>query len=163
MEVRGSQEVQTVPAFLLTPPRACQQQEHTDTVQRLRFTLDFARCLVEVAGAPERDAAHSSVADQISSLSREWRSAEPLAISNRKQEVLELCCRSSHAEQLVLYLKSAELLSGALHTAMERVRQGQLYPSATVKQGALASCRWRRVSLGAGRLTRRCVAQWSAS
>lgn len=41
----------------------------------------------------------------------------------------------SHAEQLVLYLKSAELLSTALHTAMERVKQGKLYPSATVKQG----------------------------
>lgn len=41
----------------------------------------------------------------------------------------------SHAEQLVLYLKTAELLSTALHTAMERVKQGKLYPSATVKQG----------------------------
>lgn len=41
----------------------------------------------------------------------------------------------SHAEQLVLYLKSAELLSTALTTAMERVKQGKLYPSATVKQG----------------------------
>lgn len=41
----------------------------------------------------------------------------------------------SHAEQLVLYLKSAELLSTTLHTAMERVKQGKLYPSATVKQG----------------------------
>lgn len=63
------------------------QQEHTDTVQRLRFMLDFARCLMEVAGARgaavmgERgDPSHPSlfqqqsmVADQISSLSREWR------------------------------------------------------------------------------------------
>lgn len=44
-------------------------------------------------------------------------------------------CGVSHAEQLVLYLKSAELLSAALHTAMDRVKQGKLYPSATVKQG----------------------------
>lgn len=44
-------------------------------------------------------------------------------------------CALSHAEQLVLYLKTAELLSTALHTAMERVKQGKLYPSATVKQG----------------------------
>lgn len=49
-------------------------------------------------------------------------------------------CRCSHAEQLLLYLKSAELLSGALHRAMEGVRQGRLYPSATVKQGTLTSC-----------------------
>ena len=46
-------------------------------------------------------------------------------------------CPLSHAEQLVLYLKAAELLSTALHTAMERVKQGKLYPSATVKQGRI--------------------------
>lgn len=43
-------------------------------------------------------------------------------------------CLLSHAEQLVLYLKTAELLSTALHTAMEQVKQGKLYPSSTVKQ-----------------------------
>lgn len=43
----------------------------------------------------------------------------------------------SHAEQLVLYLKTAEILSTALHTAMDRVKQGKLYPSATVKQGMI--------------------------
>uniref|UniRef100_A0A3Q4IAA3 non-specific serine/threonine protein kinase n=1 Tax=Neolamprologus brichardi TaxID=32507 RepID=A0A3Q4IAA3_NEOBR len=119
-----------------------EQQEHTDTVQRLRFTLDFALCLMEVAAArgatvtrEQGDFSHLSllqqqslVADQISSLSREW----------------------SHAEQLVLYLKTAELLSNALHTAMEQVKQGKLYPSATVKQvrklnelykSSVASCR----------------------
>lgn len=46
----------------------------------------------------------------------------------------------SHAEQLVLYLKSAELLSGALHSTMDRVKQGKLYPSATVKQGEIPFC-----------------------
>ena len=44
-------------------------------------------------------------------------------------------CVSSYAEQLVLYLKAAELLSSALHMAMEQVKQGKLYPSTTVKQG----------------------------
>ncbi|XP_069019089.1 serine/threonine-protein kinase ULK1 isoform X1 [Embiotoca jacksoni] len=125
------------------PEETLMEQEHTDTVQSLRFTLDFARCLMEVAGsrgamvaAEQGDISHPSfpqkqslVADQISSLSREW----------------------SHAEQLVLYLKTAELLSTALHTAMERVKQGKLYPSATVKQvvrrlnelykSSVASCR----------------------
>uniref|UniRef100_A0A3Q3C3D0 non-specific serine/threonine protein kinase n=1 Tax=Haplochromis burtoni TaxID=8153 RepID=A0A3Q3C3D0_HAPBU len=109
------------------PEETLMEQEHTDTVQRLRFTLDFALCLMEVAAArgatvtgEQGDFSHLSllqqqslVADQISSLSREW----------------------SHAEQLVLYLKTAELLSNALHTAMEQVKQGKLYPSATVKQG----------------------------
>lgn len=63
-----------------------EQQEHTDTVQRLRFTLEFTHCLMEVAGArgvaagAPGDLSHLSllqqqslVADQISSLSREWR------------------------------------------------------------------------------------------
>ncbi|XP_041815982.1 serine/threonine-protein kinase ULK1 isoform X1 [Chelmon rostratus] len=131
------------------PEETLMEQEHTDTVQSLRFTLDFARCLMEVAGArgaavmgelgelgelgesshPSVFQQQSLVADQISSLSREW----------------------SHAEQLVLYLKTAELLSTSLHTAMERVKQGKLYPSATVKQvvkrlnelykSSVASCR----------------------
>ncbi|XP_064828569.1 LOW QUALITY PROTEIN: serine/threonine-protein kinase ULK1-like [Oncorhynchus masou masou] len=106
------------------PEETLMEQEHTDTLRSLRFTLDFARCLMEVAGVRGAGAKHgdasppsllqqqSLVADQISSLSREW----------------------SDAEQLVLYMKTAELLSSALHTAMERVKQGELYPSATVKQ-----------------------------
>ncbi|XP_033831813.1 serine/threonine-protein kinase ULK1 isoform X1 [Periophthalmus magnuspinnatus] len=107
------------------PEETLMEQEHTDTVQSLRFTLEFALCLVEVAAArgsvaehqdapppPLRQQQHSLVADQISSLSREW----------------------SYAEQLVLYLKSADLLSTALHTAKERVKEGKLYPSTTVKQ-----------------------------
>uniref|UniRef100_A0A672SHJ7 non-specific serine/threonine protein kinase n=1 Tax=Sinocyclocheilus grahami TaxID=75366 RepID=A0A672SHJ7_SINGR len=107
-------------ATLLSPP----QQEHTETLHRLRFMLDFSRCVVEVAGARGGEAAQadlsstsllqqqSLVADQISSLSREW----------------------SYAEQLVLYMKIAELLSSSLHTAMEGIKQGKLYPSTTVKQ-----------------------------
>ncbi|CAL8276475.1 unnamed protein product [Merluccius merluccius] len=107
------------------PEETLMEQEHTDTLQSMRFTLDFCRCLLEVAGARGSGGAggaedrgdadlqqQSLVADQISSFSREW----------------------SYAEQLVLYLKAAELLSSALHTAMERVKQGKLYPSATVKQ-----------------------------
>ncbi|XP_077593007.1 serine/threonine-protein kinase ULK1 isoform X1 [Stigmatopora nigra] len=125
------------------PEETLMEQEHTDTVQSLRFTLDFACCLMEVAGARgialmglPSDAANpnflqqqSLVADQISLLSREW----------------------SHAEQLVLYLKTAEILSAAIQTAMERVKQGKLYPSSTVKQvvrrlndlykSSVASCR----------------------
>lgn len=54
----------------------------------------------------------SMVADQISLLSHEW----------------------SSAEQLVLYMKCAELLSSALHTAMAGIKEGKLYPSGSVKQ-----------------------------
>ncbi|XP_051536401.1 serine/threonine-protein kinase ULK1-like isoform X2 [Myxocyprinus asiaticus] len=106
------------------PEETLMEQEHTEIVHRLRFMLDFARCMVEVAEARGGEAAQaeqssigllrqqSLVADQISSLSREW----------------------SYAEQLVLYMKTAELLSSSLHTAMEGIKQGKLYPSTTVKQ-----------------------------
>uniref|UniRef100_A0AAR2M2Z9 non-specific serine/threonine protein kinase n=1 Tax=Pygocentrus nattereri TaxID=42514 RepID=A0AAR2M2Z9_PYGNA len=106
------------------PEETLMEQEHTETLCRLRFTLDFARCMVEVAAArggeaeriePASTCLHeqqSMVADQISSLSREW----------------------SYAEQLVLYMKTAELLSSSLHSAMEGIKQGKLYPSTTVKQ-----------------------------
>ncbi|KAF7661481.1 hypothetical protein LDENG_00261070 [Lucifuga dentata] len=125
------------------PEETLMEQEHTETLQSLRFTLDFVRCLIEVAAArgavvvrePSLRQQQSLVADQISSLNREW----------------------SHAEQLVLYLKTTELLSAALHTAMERVKQGKLYPSATVKQvvrrlnelykSSLSSCRSLSVRL----------------
>ncbi|TSK72088.1 Serine/threonine-protein kinase ULK1 [Bagarius yarrelli] len=111
------------------PEETLMEQEHTDILQRLRFMLEFARCMVEVAALRNREAGQaeqpstclhqqeSIVADQISSLSREWR-------------------HGSYAEQLVLYMKTAELLSTALHTAMEGIEQGKLYPSTTVKQDA---------------------------
>ena len=44
---------------------------------------------------------------------------------------------SSYAEQLVLYMKAAEFLSSALHNAKENIKQGQLCPSTTVKQGEM--------------------------
>lgn len=54
--------------------------------------------------------------------------------------LLEMTCVSfvilfSFAEQLVLYMKAEEFLSSALHAAKENIKQGQLRPSATVKQG----------------------------
>ncbi len=55
-----------------------------------------------------------------------------------------LCAYSSYAEQLVLYMKAEEFLSSALHSAKENIKQGQLHPSATVKQGE-TSDRWLRV------------------
>lgn len=43
----------------------------------------------------------------------------------------------SYAEQLVLYMKIAELLSSSIQTAIDGIKQGKLYPSTTVKQGPL--------------------------
>uniref|UniRef100_A0A8C2F3M4 Unc-51 like autophagy activating kinase 1a n=1 Tax=Cyprinus carpio TaxID=7962 RepID=A0A8C2F3M4_CYPCA len=105
------------------PEETLMEEGHTDLLSQLRFILAFAHCITEVAGTKdsgiERNMAldasfleQSMVADQISLLSREW----------------------SSAEQLVLYMKCAELLSSALHTAMAGIKEGKLYPSGSVKQ-----------------------------
>ncbi|XP_026125820.1 serine/threonine-protein kinase ULK1-like isoform X1 [Carassius auratus] len=105
------------------PEETLMEEVHTDLLSQLRFILAFAHCITEVAGTKGSgidrnmtlDASfleQSLVADQISLLSREW----------------------SSAEQLVLYMKCAELLSSALHTAMAGIKEGKLYPSGSVKQ-----------------------------
>ena len=54
---------------------------------------------------------------------------------------------SSFAEQLVLYLKVAELLSSGLQTAIDQIRAGKLCLSSTVKQG---ECGWLGLPAGSG-------------
>ena len=46
-----------------------------------------------------------------------------------------MCFLCSYAEQLVLYLKVAELLSSGLQMAIEQIKAGKLCLSSTVKQG----------------------------
>lgn len=104
------------------PEETLMEQEHTETLHSLRFTLAFAQQVLEIAalkgsaseaaGGPEYQLQESVVADQISQLSREW----------------------GFAEQLVLYLKVAELLSSGLQTAIDQIRAGKLCLSSTVKQ-----------------------------
>ncbi|KAM6954463.1 serine/threonine-protein kinase ULK1a [Aplochiton taeniatus] len=105
------------------PEDTLMEQGHTDSLNDLRFTLAFVHCVMEMASHkdPGLDTSdcpdvsfleQSLVADQISLLSREW----------------------SYAEQLVLYMKAAEFLSSALHTAMEDIRKDRLVPSCAVKE-----------------------------
>ncbi|XP_046904231.1 serine/threonine-protein kinase ULK1a isoform X2 [Hypomesus transpacificus] len=105
------------------PEETLMGMDHTDGLSNLQFTLAFVHCVIEIACSkdPALDASdapdvsflqQSLLADQISILSREW----------------------SYAEQLLLYMKAAEYLSSALHSAMEDIRQGRLFPSSTVKQ-----------------------------
>nr|XP_046242683.1 serine/threonine-protein kinase ULK1a isoform X2 [Scatophagus argus] len=106
------------------PEDTLMEQAHTDALSELRFTLAFVHCVVELASSKDPGCwgavsspdisflEQSLVTDQISLLSKEW----------------------SYAEQLVLYMKAEEFLSSALHTAKEDIKQGQLLPSATVKQ-----------------------------
>ncbi|XP_012927320.1 serine/threonine-protein kinase ULK1 isoform X2 [Heterocephalus glaber] len=104
------------------PEETLMEQEHTEILHSLRFTLVFVQHVLEIAAlkgsageaavGPECPLQESEVADQISLLSREW----------------------GFAEQLVLYLKVAELLSSGLHTAIDHIRAGKLCLSSTVKQ-----------------------------
>uniref|UniRef100_A0A8D0H1Q5 non-specific serine/threonine protein kinase n=1 Tax=Sphenodon punctatus TaxID=8508 RepID=A0A8D0H1Q5_SPHPU len=106
------------------PEETLMEQEHTDILRSLRFTLAFVHYVMEIAVikgstsdmsssvASEYQLQESVVADQISLLSREW----------------------SYAEQLVLYLKVAELLSLGLQTAIDQIKAGKLCLSSTVKQ-----------------------------
>uniref|UniRef100_A0A1A8BS74 non-specific serine/threonine protein kinase n=1 Tax=Nothobranchius kadleci TaxID=1051664 RepID=A0A1A8BS74_NOTKA len=105
------------------PEDTLMEQAHTDTLSNLRFTLAFVTCVMELASSKDPGLGavsspdisfleQSFVTDQISLLSREW----------------------SYAEQLVLYMKAEEFLSSALYAAQENIKQGQLLPSATVKQ-----------------------------
>ncbi|XP_029475345.1 serine/threonine-protein kinase ULK1 isoform X2 [Rhinatrema bivittatum] len=105
------------------PEETLMEQEHTEILHSLRFTLAFVHSVMEIAAVKgstsevgcsvtsEYQLQESVVADQISLLSREW----------------------SYAEQLVLYLKAAELLSVGLQTAMEQIKAGKLCLSSTVK------------------------------
>uniref|UniRef100_A0A8C7E4Y8 non-specific serine/threonine protein kinase n=1 Tax=Naja naja TaxID=35670 RepID=A0A8C7E4Y8_NAJNA len=106
------------------PEETLMEQEHTDILRSLRFTLAFVHYVMELATikgnasemsssvASEYQLQESVVADQISLLSKEW----------------------SYAEQLVLYLKVAELLSAGLQMAIDQIRAGKLCLSSTVKQ-----------------------------
>uniref|UniRef100_A0A8C8AEL3 non-specific serine/threonine protein kinase n=1 Tax=Otus sunia TaxID=257818 RepID=A0A8C8AEL3_9STRI len=106
------------------PEETLMEQEHTDILRSLRFTLAFVHYVMELAALKGNSSEMSSsvtseyqlqesvVADQISLLSREW----------------------SYAEQLVLYLKVAELLSSGLQMAIEQIKAGKLCLSSTVKQ-----------------------------
>uniref|UniRef100_A0A8C9W3I0 non-specific serine/threonine protein kinase n=1 Tax=Scleropages formosus TaxID=113540 RepID=A0A8C9W3I0_SCLFO len=104
-------------------PNNSLQREHTDTLMHLRMMLSFTDCMLEIAAVraggadlgvssslyPPQD---SVVVDQISQLSKEW----------------------GQVEQLVLYMKAAQLLASSLHLAKAQIKSAKLNPSTAVKQ-----------------------------
>ncbi|XP_059187823.1 serine/threonine-protein kinase ULK2 [Centropristis striata] len=106
------------------PEETLMEREHTDTLMHLRMMLSFTDCVLEMAavraGATELGVSAASlyppqdsvVVDQISQLSREW----------------------GQVEQLVLYMKAAQLLASALHLAKAQIKSAKLNPSTAVKQ-----------------------------
>ncbi|XP_066551382.1 serine/threonine-protein kinase ULK2 [Amia ocellicauda] len=107
------------------PEETLMEREHTDMLLHLRMMLSFTDCVLEIAAAragggadlgvsaatlyPPQD---SVVVDQISQLSKEW----------------------GQVEQLVLYMKAAQLLASSLHLAKAQIKSAKLNPSSAVKQ-----------------------------
>ncbi|KAK5929793.1 hypothetical protein CgunFtcFv8_010997 [Champsocephalus gunnari] len=106
------------------PEETLMEREHTDTLMYLRMMLSFTDCVLEMAAVraggtelgvssatlyPPQD---SVVVDQISQLSKEW----------------------GQVEQLVLYMKAAQLLASSLHLAKAQIKSAKLNPSSAVKQ-----------------------------
>ncbi|XP_068172903.1 serine/threonine-protein kinase ULK2 isoform X2 [Antennarius striatus] len=106
------------------PEETLMEREHTDTLMHLRVMLSFTDCVLEMAavraGGTELGVSAASlyppqdsvVMDQISQLSREW----------------------GQVEQLVLYMKVAQLLASSLHLAKAQIKSAKLNPSTAVKQ-----------------------------
>uniref|UniRef100_A0A8C3UPA6 non-specific serine/threonine protein kinase n=1 Tax=Catharus ustulatus TaxID=91951 RepID=A0A8C3UPA6_CATUS len=106
------------------PEETLMEREHTDTLRHLNMMLTFTECVLDLTavrgGNPELCTSavslyqiqESIVVDQISQLSKEW----------------------GQVEQLVLYMKAAQLLASSLHLAKAQVKSGKLNPSTAVKQ-----------------------------
>ncbi|XP_061247136.1 serine/threonine-protein kinase ULK2 isoform X1 [Bos javanicus] len=106
------------------PEETLMEQEHADTLRHLNSMLLFTECVLDLTamrgGSPELCASavsvyqiqESAVVDQISQLSKDW----------------------GRVEQLVLYMKAAQLLAASLHLAKEQIKSGKLSPSSGVKQ-----------------------------
>ncbi|XP_067864549.1 serine/threonine-protein kinase ULK2 isoform X1 [Heptranchias perlo] len=106
------------------PEETLMEREHTDTLRHLNTMLTFAECIMDIAvmkgGSLDLGTSATSlyqiqesvVVDQISRLSKEW----------------------GQVEQLVLYMKGAQLLASSLHLAKDQVKSGKLNPSTAVKQ-----------------------------
>uniref|UniRef100_A0AAY4DDY0 non-specific serine/threonine protein kinase n=1 Tax=Denticeps clupeoides TaxID=299321 RepID=A0AAY4DDY0_9TELE len=111
-------------ALRFEPTVLCPQREHTDTLMHLRTMLSFTDCVLEIAairaGGADLGASAASlyppqesvVVDQISQLSKEW----------------------GQVEQLVLYMKAAQILASSLHLAKAQIKSAKLNPSTAVKQ-----------------------------
>ncbi|XP_016051939.1 PREDICTED: serine/threonine-protein kinase ULK2 [Miniopterus natalensis] len=106
------------------PEETLMEREHTDTLRHLNVMLLFTECVLDLTavrgGSPELCTSavslyqiqESVVVDQISQLSKDW----------------------GRVEQLVLYMKVAQLLAASLHLAQAQVKSGKLSPSTAVKQ-----------------------------
>lgn len=106
------------------PEETLMEREHTDTLRHLNLMLAFTECVLDLTavrgGNPELcttavslyQIQESVVVDQISQLSKDW----------------------GQVEQLVLYMKAAQLLASSLHLAKAQIKLAKLNLSTAVKQ-----------------------------
>ncbi|XP_028564777.2 serine/threonine-protein kinase ULK2 isoform X1 [Podarcis muralis] len=106
------------------PEETLMEREHTDTLRHLNLMLTFTECVLDLtavrSGNPELCSSavsvyqiqESVVVDQISQLSKDW----------------------GQVEQLVLYMKAAQLLASSLHLAKAQIKSAKLNLSTAVKQ-----------------------------
>uniref|UniRef100_A0A670YGM8 Unc-51 like autophagy activating kinase 2 n=1 Tax=Pseudonaja textilis TaxID=8673 RepID=A0A670YGM8_PSETE len=106
------------------PEETLMEREHTDTLRHLNLMLAFTECVLDLtavrSGNPELcnsavslyQIQESVVVDQISQLSKDW----------------------GQVEQLVLYMKAAQLLASSLHLAKAQIKSAKLNLSTAVKQ-----------------------------
>ncbi|XP_078741895.1 serine/threonine-protein kinase ULK2-like [Lampetra fluviatilis] len=142
------------------PEETLMEREHTDTLRDLSFLLSFAESLMEVAavrrgpggeGPPpsswDRGGAPAGPPPSSSSSSSSWErvgggGCPPRLLQESgggavpHHSLAHYGTEWGRAEQLVLYMKAAELLASALHLAKEKVEMGKLSPSTAVKQVA---------------------------
>ncbi|XP_075914952.1 serine/threonine-protein kinase ULK2-like isoform X3 [Petromyzon marinus] len=139
------------------PEETLMEREHTDTLRDLGFLLSFAEGLMEVAAVRRSHGGGGGPAGpppccSSSSCSSSWErvgggggpprpSGLPLLQQSGggtlpQHSLAHYGTEWGRAEQLVLYMKAAELLASALHLAKEKVEMGKLSPSTAVKQVA---------------------------
>ncbi|XP_025020919.1 serine/threonine-protein kinase ULK2 isoform X2 [Python bivittatus] len=107
------------------PEETLMEREHTDTLRHLNLMLAFTECVLDLtavrSGNPELCSSsavslyqiqESVVVDQISQLSKDW----------------------GQVEQLVLYMKAAQILASSLHLAKAQIKSAKLNLSTAVKQ-----------------------------
>ncbi|XP_063002541.1 serine/threonine-protein kinase ULK2 [Elgaria multicarinata webbii] len=106
------------------PEETLMEREHTDTLRHLNLMLAFTECVLDLtairSGNPELcnsavslyQIQESVVVDEISQLSKDW----------------------GQVEQLVLYMKAAQLLASSLHLAKAQIKSAKLNLSTAVKQ-----------------------------
>uniref|UniRef100_A0A6M2DRW0 non-specific serine/threonine protein kinase n=1 Tax=Xenopsylla cheopis TaxID=163159 RepID=A0A6M2DRW0_XENCH len=111
------------------PEETLLEREHNETLAKLNFVLALSDCVLELAatrGAPLSsllEPSHVASSGNRSAVeARRWVVDETGSVGN-----------SQRAEQLVLLIRALHLLSSGLNLATKQLKDGQLQPSATVK------------------------------